>query len=203
MIKWKNEKINKYINDDDDGDDQNSSQIETEFNRIYFFSDVDRFSVLKLVKKIKEIDIQISNKINEWELPEKSIPINLHINSFGGDLFAGLSAVDHIQNCKNPIHTIVDGAAASAASLMAVVGHKRSMFKNSYILIHQLSTWHAGTYEQLKDEVMNCDNLMTTLRNIYKENTNIPPKKLEEILKRDLWLSSEDCLKYGLVDEII
>ena len=60
-----------------------------------------------------------------------------------------------------------------------------------------------GNYESLKDQMENNDLLMDTLKNIYTENTKIPKRILNQMLKKDLWFDAETCLKYGLVDEII
>ena len=71
------------------------------------------------------------------------------------------------------------------------------------MLIHQLSSGLWGKYEEMKDDMKNCDRLMDMIREVYLEHTNIPKKKLDGILKHDLWFDAEQCLEYGLVDEII
>ena len=71
------------------------------------------------------------------------------------------------------------------------------------MLIHQLSSGLYGKYNELEDDMENNKHLMTTIKSIYKRYTTIPMKKLDEILKHDLWFDSKTCLKYGLVDEII
>ena len=71
------------------------------------------------------------------------------------------------------------------------------------MLIHQLSSGMWGKYEDMKEDLENCDLLMKTIKTIYEEHTKIPKKQLEEILKHDLWWDAKTCLKYGLVDEII
>ena len=58
-------------------------------------------------------------------------------------------------------------------------------------------------YEEFKDEIKNLDKLMTMIRKVYEEYTQIPMEKLEGILKHDLWFDADECKKYGLVDEII
>ena len=121
----------------------------------------------------------------------------------GGSVFAGFAAVDYIRNSKVPVVSIIDGCAASAATIMSVVAEKRFMHKHSFMLIHQLSSGMWGNYESLKDEMQNCDLLMEKIKEIYDENTDIPKKTLTQILKRDLWFDADTCLKYGLVDEII
>jgi ATP-dependent protease ClpP protease subunit len=86
---------------------------------------------------------------------------------------------------------------------MSVVADERKINKHAFMLIHQLSSGMWGKYRDIKDEVENLDKLMETIRSIYSKYTKIPKKKLDEILDHDLWLSAEECLKYGLVDEII
>ena len=129
--------------------------------------------------------------------------IYLHVNSFGGSLFAGLAAVDYIKRCKIPVHTIIDGCAASAATLLTVVGVHRQIHRHSFMLIHQLTAGMWGKYEELKEEMKNNELLMKTIKNIYIEHTKIPKRQLNKILKHDLWWDAETCLKYGLVDEIL
>jgi len=130
-------------------------------------------------------------------------PIELHIHSEGGSAFSGMAAMDAIMRCKTPIHTYVDGSAASAATLMSVAGAKRFINKNSFILIHQLSTFVAGKYEEFKDEIRNQELLMNTIRQTYKERSKMTEEQITELLKHDLWLDAKTALEYGLVDEIV
>ena len=127
----------------------------------------------------------------------------MHINSYGGSVFAGLAAVDYIRNTTIPVASIIDGCAASAATLMSVVADERYMHENSFMLIHQLSSVSWGKYEELRDDMKNNDLLMETIKNIYLKHTKIPKRKLNEMLKRDLWWDAQTCLQYGLVDDII
>jgi ATP-dependent protease ClpP protease subunit len=60
-----------------------------------------------------------------------------------------------------------------------------------------------GKFQAMKDDMENSKMLMEKIKNIYKEHTKIPKNKLNEILSRDIWWDAEQCLKYGLVDEII
>jgi ATP-dependent protease ClpP protease subunit len=55
---------------------------------------------------------------------------------------------------------------------------------------------------EIEDEFSNLKSIMTRLKSIYKEHTQIPKKELKRLLKHDLWLSSEQCLEYGLADEL-
>jgi ATP-dependent protease ClpP protease subunit len=71
------------------------------------------------------------------------------------------------------------------------------------MLIHQLSSISAGTFEQLEDCQENNKRLMSLIKTIYKQYTKIPMKELDNILKHDLWIDSATCLRHGLVDEVI
>ena len=71
------------------------------------------------------------------------------------------------------------------------------------MLVHQLRSWCGGTHENIKDEAKNLELLSNKIKKIYLENTKFKEKDLEEMLKHDIYLSAEECLKYGLVDAII
>lgn len=180
------------------GDD---TGVEVSQNKIYYYSEVSRQDILKFNKNIDALE----KKILSYAIQLQAEPSNiyLHINSFGGSVFAGLAAVDYIQKCQVPVHTVIDGCAASAATLMSVVGAHRTMHRHSFMLIHQISSMMWGKYEDLKDDMKNNDLLMKTVKSIYEEHTKIPKRQLNKILKHDLWWDADTCLKYGLVDEII
>lgn len=175
--------------------------VEKVENDLYFYSEVYRDSVLKLNKELAVLN----NDLLYRSIVTKNKPaeIFLYIQSYGGSIFSGLSAMDMILKSKVKVNTIVDGCAASAATLMSVAGNTRYIKEHSYILIHQLSSMFWGNYEQLKDDMTNNDKFMEMIRSIYKEKTKIPMKKLNEILKHDLWLTPKEALAYGLVDDII
>jgi ATP-dependent protease ClpP protease subunit len=131
-------------------------------------------------------------------------PLYLHIYSPGGDVYAGLSLHDFIIEFSKTIkvYTVVEGLAASAATIISVAGSKRFISPTSYMLIHQLSTFLGGNFEQIKDEFDNCNKIMDRIKQIYVKYTTIPKKQLADILKHDLIFDAVECKKYGLVDEI-
>jgi ATP-dependent Clp endopeptidase proteolytic subunit ClpP len=186
----------------DDNDSNDSDRVLTSNNRIYFYSEVSRTKVLTLNKSIRTVGLSLQNRANTLSLKDPS-KIFLHINSYGGSVFAGLAATDCILSSPVGVTTIIDGCAASAATLMSVVGTYRMIHKHSFMLIHQLSSWTSGKYAELQDDMKNNDLLMKTIKNIYEEHTKVPKKELSKILKHDLWWDAETCLEYGLVDEII
>lgn len=169
-------------------------------NVVYLYDEINKSSILKLNMSLQ---LAISNcKYVEREygvLP----PVILRVNCNGGCLTDALSVIPYIDNSPVPIHTIVEGFAASAATIISINGHKRLIGKNSYMLIHQLSGVLWGNFEQIKDDMKNKNLLMREIKKLYIEKTNFTEKKLGKLLKRDLYLSAKKCLKYGLVDEIL
>jgi len=208
MFDWKYEPNNlnevekeSTLEKDKNADSSSKNRVEASANRIYFYSEVNRGNILTLNKYLKNMESNLLNRGNTWDaaVPE----IYLHINSYGGSVFAGFAAMDYIAKSKVPVNTIIDGCAASAATMMSVVGAKRFMHENAFMLIHQLSSASWGKYESLKDDMKNNDLLMEKIKSIYLKHTKVPTKELTNILKHDLWWDAQTCLKYGLVDEII
>lgn len=199
-------KANLIITNDDDDDDDtntgsdNSRKITRENNHIYFYAEVDRPNIFELIELIRKCEID--NIVTAHKNCLEEIPIFLHISSYGGILFDAFTAIDVIQSCKVPIHTIIDGPTASAGTLISVVGKKRYMRPNSYMLIHQLSSISWGKMSELEDEHENNTMLMKRIKDIYTEHASIPKKQLSEILKHDLWWDLNKCMDYGLIDEV-
>ena len=169
-------------------------------NNIYFYGDILEGNALELNAALFELDKKLS--VAKVYLDVKPI-INLRINSYGGSLFAGLATVDVLRNLNCEVHSYIEGAAASAATIISVACKKRFIGKYSKMLIHQLSAGTYGKFTELEDDMENNKHLMDTIKDIYKAYTNLPMKKLNEILKHDLWFDSRTCLEYGLVDEIV
>tara|TARA_R100001015_G_C4632982_1_gene197280 strand:+ start:1680 stop:2291 length:612 start_codon:yes stop_codon:yes gene_type:complete len=180
---------------------EDNNRIDTKSNRIYYYCEVSRGRNLTLNMKLKELAGDLLDRSRALQVdPGK---IYLHINSYGGSVFAGFSSVDYILNSEVPVTSIIDGCAASAATIMSVTAKHRQINKHAYMLIHQLSSGMWGKYQEQKDSMENNDRLMKMIIDIYEEHTKIPKKELNKLLKHDLWWDADTCLKYGLVDEII
>jgi len=206
--------VKKSKKDEDSGSDDEKSlasilkgakgtkpeKIEKYDNHVYFYSEVSRESIFELnmlLKEVEEENIITANKLNI-----DPIPIYLHINSYGGSVFAGFAAIDMIVSCKVPVYTIIEGCAASAATMMSIVGAKRYIRPNSYMLVHQLSSGCWGKMNEIEDEYENLKELMKNIKRIYEKHAKIPKKDLTDVLKHDLWWNPEKCMSYGLVDEL-
>ena len=194
---WGEKKLNKKKNTKSNEE----KHITVHENKIYYYASVNRDSVVELNKKIGELESKSLTLGHNLDINPPELKI--FINSGGGSITAGISSMDTILRCKVPVTTYVDGFCASAATFISVVGDYRFMSRNSYMLIHQLSSSLWGKYSEIEDEKKNLDLMMETIKNVYKEYTKVPMRKIDEILKHDLLWDANTCLKYGLVDEII
>ena len=191
----------------DSEDLSEGSLISVHGDHIYFYAPVNQESALILNQKLHQVSMQslggIFNSMYEVNPPP---PIWLHINSYGGEVFAAFAIADTIERIKTtvPIVTVVEGCAASAATIISTAGTRRLMRKNSYMLIHELSDMAWGRQSELEDHIQSNKDIMKTMKEWYAQRTKIKPEELEEILKRDRWWNSKQCkTKYGLVDDII
>ncbi len=189
----------RAVKNDDESDEDESSVIYRESNHIYFYSEVDRKSIQSLIKLIREAEEYCY--VTSFKLAI-DVPIFLHISSLGGYIYHALNAIDTIQRCRVPIHSIVEGSVASAATLISVVCKKRFICPNAYMLIHQLSSEVFGKMNEITDEYANLSELMSVLKKIYMDHADFSKRKLDKLLKHDLYLSTHYALKYNLADEL-
>jgi len=172
-------------------------------NHIYFRGTVTSNSVSKLINLINEHNDTFLEV--EKDVTIKSIepnPLYLHITSYGGCVFSCFRAIDCIKNSRIPIHTVIDGHAASAATLMSIVGKKRYITPHSYALIHQLSSGAIGTYWAIKDEFQSLETIMDDIYNVYTSHSDLKKEDLEEMLAHDIWWNAKTCIDKTIVDEI-
>jgi ATP-dependent protease ClpP protease subunit len=171
---------------------------------VYFHCEVCETTVLELNLKLKKLELELLHKYLDLGIDERP-EIRIFIRSDGGDLHAGLSAMDCIKSLRKRVRvcTIADGVCASAATFILMGGSRRYMTKNSYILIHQLNmdgTW--GKFEDFKDQMENLEQFMNKFRAIYTRETEIPTDELERLLKRDVYMDSDKCMDWYIVDGI-
>lgn len=192
-------RINKRMraDDDSDSDDDDDCQIKVVNNNIYFYGGIDEKSIFEFNTKLKEKEIELLKLGIDHDFEPV---INVYIQSGGGDVYAGMSAMDHIYNCRVHVNTIADGCVASAATFMLLGGHSRYILEHSYLLIHQIRTGFWGKWEDLKDEHKHCEDIMNTLKKVYKENTKLSDNKLEELFKREIYFTAKETADYGIAE---
>ena len=168
-------------------------------NNIYFTGGLNEETCFQLTQTL------ISYK--NMALTNQDYPnhINLYIQSPGGSLLPTLAVVDEIKKLGIPVHTYIRGYAASAATLLSVVGSQRYIYNHSLLMIHgiKFNEQTVSTLLDVKDLNTNVDILMDTIKNIYIENSIIDEDILNYLFYHDIWMNSSLALGYGLVDEIL
>jgi len=134
-----------------------------------------------------------------------SLDITMHIDSPGGSVKSGLSMVDVMQYIKSDIKTVNTGMAASMGSVLLGAGTKgkRSSLRFSKTMLHQSS---GGAYGNIQDARINFEEWEKTNKILFEllgEFCDKDPEQVTKDSERDFWLSAEEALNYGIIDEII
>ncbi len=133
--------------------------------------------------------------------------IYLYVNTPGGSVSAGLAIVDTMNFIKSDVQTIVMGVAASMGTVIASSGAKgkRFMLPNAEYLIHQ-PMGGAGSGTQQTDMAIVAEHLLrtrNTLEKILAANSGKSVEQIHKDAERDYWMSAQETLEYGFIDEIM
>lgn len=131
--------------------------------------------------------------------------ISLYINSPGGSITAGMAIYDTMNFIKSDVSTICLGIAASMGAFLLSSGTKgkRYCLPNSEVMIHQPLGGASGQATEIKIAAEHILKIKEKLNKILASNTNKDIKTIEFDTERDNYLSSEEALKYGLIDQIL
>ena len=139
----------------------------------------------------------------ESENPKKDI--SMYINSPGGIVTSGLAIYDTMQYIRPDVSTVCFGQAASMGSLLLTSGAKgkRYSLPNSRIMLHQPSGGFQGQASDIEIHAKEIINLRSRLNGIYVKHSGKKIAEIEALMDRDTFLSPEDALKIGLIDEVV
>ena len=169
-------------------------------NRTFYVDyEIDEcYSLVELAKIIIQINIE------ERDIPKEQLqPIRLFIHSYGGDLEQANFFCDLVQASRIPIITIAMGVAMSAGFLIFLSGHKRYAFKHTQMLVHSGSAAFQGTAEQIEEAQKNYKKQIEEMKVYILERTEIDEKTFNKNKNKDWYLSSDELLKYHVIDEVI
>lgn len=126
--------------------------------------------------------------------------LNIHINSGGGSVFAGITIYNMIKNHNGFKTVYVDGLAASIASVIALAGDRVIMRTGSSYMIHKpmFSTWGMYNANELRKMAVDLDSIESCIMQVYKENIKdgVDIKTIEDMLNAETWMSSDEATKY-------
>ena len=138
-----------------------------------------------------------------YEDPKKDI--KLYINSPGGSVYDGLAIIDTMNYIEPDVQTIGIGLQASMGAMLLSAGTKgkRCCLPNARIMIHQPSSGTEGKITDQEIALKEGIYLKKVLIDIMAKNTGKDAKTIEKDMDRDNWMSAEEALKYGIIDEVI
>ena len=139
----------------------------------------------------------------EAENPKKEV--SMYINSPGGVVSSGLAIYDTMQYIKPEVSTLCIGQAASMGSLLLAAGApgKRFSLPNARIMVHQPSGGFQGQASDIERHAQEILSLRSRLNDIYVKHTGQNLKTIEKALDRDTFMTSNDAMKFGLIDKVV
>jgi len=131
--------------------------------------------------------------------------IKIYINGPGGSVSAGLSIIDVMSYISCDISTVNVGMAASMDAVLLGSGTKgkRMSLPNSKVMIHSVSSGCEGVLADMKISLNESEKYNTLLFNMLGEYCNKDPEQIKKDADRDYWMTSEEALEYGIIDDII
>ncbi len=129
--------------------------------------------------------------------------IELHIHSGGGDAFEGIAICNYLRSHKANVTVVVDGLAASAASLIAMGANKIIMPSNTTMMVHRASTYAYGNADNLEKQAKMLRDVDDALIQSYRNRFNGEFHELEALLDNETYMTAETAKSYGFCDEIV
>jgi ATP-dependent Clp protease, protease subunit len=155
--------------------------------------------------KIKGDIINWNSSIWDFNYRMKSIKededIDLSINSYGGDAFLGIDICNSLKDHKGVVTVTITGMAASAASVICMGADKIKAHANTMMMVHNAQTFAAGDAKKLRKKA---DDVEKVSQAVLKSYTNrVDEDTMKKLLDKETYLTAEEALEYGLIDEII
>lgn len=147
---------------------------------------------------IRAIDL-----INEINNGDAKLPLNVYINSPGGDLVEALAIFNAIKRYDGDTTVYVDGIAASAASYIAMAFDKVVMPKNTMMMIHDPISYAVGNADEMRDTADLLDKFKNSITSGYADKSGKTAEEISALLSNETWISADEALEMGFADEVI
>lgn len=149
--------------------------------------------------------IVLAEFLKDLEEYKEKDKLTFRINSVGGDLFAGIAIYNRMSQLKGDTVTIVDGLAASAASVILQGGKKRKAFAGSQVMVHGASVFLFGSYnlQGLKKIQNTIEGGNKSVLEAYAAKTGKDREFLKGLMDKEEWMTGKEAMENGFVDEII
>lgn len=171
-----------------------------------------------LEKSGTEADLYIFGNITQYRWREKDTDaygivkeleelevdtVNVHINSYGGDVSEGLAIYNVLKNKGVKVITYCDSFACSAASVVFMAGDERIMNEASLLMVHNPWTYMRGNAKDFRKQADDMDKIAQASVKAYMSRVNISEEKLKKMLDDESWITAEDAKEYGFATKVL
>ena len=164
---------------------------------IYLTDDIDENTLIDFMIRVRSI---LKNRPAE----RQDDPINLIVNSNGGDIYEMLGLIDYIETLSVKVNTICRGKAFSAAAIILACGTgTRMVSKRSSVMFHQSSSLLDGKMSDLQSYLDNVKMLEGTVYELLAEKTKKDAKWWKDHMKSDFFIPADKLVEYGVIDQVI
>ena len=178
---------------------------------------MNKYYALTTSQANRTADVYIFGDITSWDWFESDVSsytlskelqgldvdtINVHINSYGGEVAEGLAIYNMLKNHKAKVNTICDGFACSIAAVIFMAGDERIMNNASLLMVHNAWTHTAGNANELRKQADDLDIISQASMEAFKAHVNISDDELKALLDAESWLSPQEALEKGFATSI-
>ena len=149
------------------------------------------------------VDDEVTPQVFQDELSQGKGPIDLWLNSPGGDCVAASRIYTMLMNYPDDVNVKIDGIAASAASIIAMAGTKVSMAPTAMIMIHNPLTIVGGQKEDLDQAAQMLAETKESIINAYELKTNLPREKISSMMDDETWMNVNKAIELGFADDML
>jgi|GEM_PF-3138507 len=141
--------------------------------------------------------------LHKMSLDAPGKPIEIHMNSYGGDPYAMLRLHDEILSCPCQVKFFGGGAIMSAATWILAVCDERYLQPNATVMVHDGSEEYGGKHTDVQITAAEMKRLQDVLYDIYEKNSRMPKEFWQDVCQRDLYLTAHEAVSLGLADKIV
>jgi len=146
---------------------------------------------------------EVTPEIFRGELNAGKGPVSVWINSPGGDVFAAAQIYNMLMDYPYDVTVMIDGLAASAASVIAMAGTKVQMSPVAMMMIHNPATIAIGDTEEMKKAIKMLDEVKESIMNAYEIKSGLSRDRISRLMDAETWFNAKKAVELGFADEIM
>lgn len=139
--------------------------------------------------------------LKDIQIPFPDKPLEVIINSGGGDVFTGSEIYSMLKSHKGHVTVKIVGVCASAASMVAMAGDTVEMSPTGLLMIHNAMGWTFGNTQEHEKQIKSLEEANDSIAKAYQNKTGLPLSKIRDLMKAETWFSCNKAIEYGFVDK--